>query len=266
MRKSIRKCAIAALVSLCVFAGITSCSDDGDGSSGVTSWDIENYLYGKRWFFRDYFMDRDGTEYTFFRNHLLMSFSSSDKLTSGMLTYGPNYFFGTWNTAGDKLLTTFTVAPYIGLPIRNNLYGILTVTDLASDRDKVICTDSIGETHYFEHYKDYGTRKHTFTDYTDASAHDKALHGTWKMTAYKGGKIPVGITIIVSKKGNVRFIAESEGIDFTTTYTTKNGHVTFTHFLQPNSKQVSYIYIRDDESLEFFSEEIAVRETVWRKK
>ena len=266
MRQSISKCAIAALMSLCAFAGLTSCSGDGDGFIGANSWKIENYLYGKRWFFKNYFMDRNGPEYTFFRNHLLMSCSNSGKIVSGMLTYGPDYYFGTWNTAGKQLLTTFTVAPHKGQPIENSLCGTLTVTDLASNVDKVTCTDSIGKTHYFEHYEEYGSRKRTFTDYTDASAHDKALQGTWSMTAYKGGTTPVDFTIIVNKKGNVRFIAESEGVDFTTTYTTKNGHVTFTHFLHPKSQQVSYIYIRKDESLEFFSEEIAIRTTVWRKK
>lgn len=54
-------------------------------------------------------MDKTDTQYSFFRNHLVMSFSSVDKVVSGMLTYDNVYYFGTWNTAGDKLLTTFTV-------------------------------------------------------------------------------------------------------------------------------------------------------------
>ena len=87
------------------------------------------------------------------------------------------------------------------------------------------------------------------------------------MTAYKGeDSTPFDLTIMVDKKGNVRFVAESEGIDFTTTYTTKNGHVTFTHFLTPNSPQYSFIYIRSDKMLEFFSETNAIPITRWFKK
>lgn len=252
---------MAILVSIGLCVGLTSCSSDGDGTIGINPIEIENYLYGKRWFFKSYFMDKTDTQYSFFRNHLVMSFSSSGKLVSGMLTYDNVYYFGTWNTAGDKLLTTFTVGTYKDPNINNRLYGTLTVTDLASNVDQVTCTDSIGETHYLEHTSD----KRTFTDYTDASVHDKALHGTWEMTAYRGNT-PVDFTITVNKKGNVRFVAESEGVDFTTTYTTKNGHVTFTHFLHPNSPQYSYIYVRNDNSIEFFSEENAQRGWVWRKQ
>ena len=263
--KILKNSVIAIWLSLGLCVGLTSCSSDGDGTIGISPLDIENYLYGKRWFFHRYFMDKTDTQYSFFRNHLVMSFSSVDKVVSGMLTYDNVYYFGTWNTAGDKLLTTFTVGTHKEPNIKNLLYGTLTVTDLASNVDRVTCTDSIGETHYFEHTEEYLSKKRTFTDYTDACAHDKALHGTWKMTAYRGNTT-VHFTITVNKKGYVRFVAESEGVDFTTTYTTKNGHVTFTHFLHPNTQQHSFIYVRNDDSIEFFSEENAQRGWVWLKK
>lgn len=264
--KFFKNSVIAIWLSLVLCVGLTSCSSDGDGTIGVNSWEIENYLYGKRWTFREAFMNGGDTKYSFFRNHLVMSFSSSGNLTSGMLTYGPNYFFGTWHTNGDKLLTTFTVGTYKKPDMENLLCGTLTVTELASDGLQVTCKDSVGETYYFDHKNDFGAGKTSFTDYTDASAHDGALHGTWEMTAYKGGTTPFDLTIMVDKKGNVRFVAESEGIDFTTTYTTKKGHVTFTHFLTPNSPQYSFIYIRRDKSLEFFSETNAITFTKWFKK
>ena len=267
-RKFFKNSVLSILVSISFCVGLTSCSSDGDGTIGINPIEIENYLYGKRWTFREAFMNGDDIKYSFFRNHLVMSFSSSGKLTSGMLTYGPNYFFGTWHTAGNKLLTTFTVGTYKTSDMENLLRGTLTVTELASDGLKVTCTDSVGETYYFWHTNDFGEGKTSFTDYTDASAHDGALHGTWEMTAYKGGTTPFNFTftITVDKKGNVRFVAESEGIDFTTTYTTKNGHVTFTHFLTPNSSQYSFIYIRSDKMLEFFSETNAIPITRWFKK
>lgn len=262
--KFLKNSVLSILLSLCFCVSLTSC--DGDENIGVNFYEIENYLYGKRWTFREAYMSGSDTKYSFFRNHLVMSFSSSGKLTSGMLTYGPYYFFGTWHTNGDKLLTTFTVGTYKKPDMENLLCGTLTVTELASDGLKVTCTDSVGETYYFQHTNDFGAGKTSFTDYTDASAHDGALHGTWEMTAYKGGTTPFDLTITVDKKGNVRFVAESEGIDFTTTYTTKNGHVTFTHFLTPNSPQYSFIYIRSDKMLEFFSETDAIPITRLFKK
>ena len=262
--KFLKNSVLSILLSLGVCVSLTSC--DGDENIGINSYEIENYLYGKRWTFREAYMSGSDAQYSFFRNHLVMDFRSSGKLTSGMLTYGPNYFFGTWHTAGNKLLTTFTVGTYKTSDMENLLRGTLTVTELASDGLKVTCTDSVGETYYFQHTNDFGAGKTSFTDYTYASAHDGALHGTWEMTAYKGGTTPFDFTITVDKKGNVRFVAESEGIDFTTTYTTKNGHVTFTHFFTPNSPQYSFIYIRRDKSVEFFSETNALTFTKWFKK
>ena len=262
--KILKNGVVAICLSLGLCVSLTSC--DGDENIGVNSSRIENYLYGKRWTFREAFMNFSETKYSFFRNHLVMSFSSSGKLESGMLTYGPSYFFGTWHTAENKLLTTFTSGSYWQPGMENLLCGTLAVTELASDGLQVTCTDSAGTTYYFEHANGIGERENSFTDYTDASSHDGALHGTWKMTGYKGGTTPVDFTLTVDKKGNIRFVAESEGIDFTTTYTTKNGHVTFTHFLSPNSPQYSLIYIRRDKSVEFFSETKAITVTQWLKK
>lgn len=265
-RKFFKNSVLSILVSISFCVGLTSCSSDGDGTIGINPIEIENYLYGKRWTFREAYMSGSDAQYSFFRNHLVMDFRGPGKLVSGMLTYGPYYFFGTWHTAGDNLLTTFTVGTYKDFDMENLLRGTLTVTELASDGLQVTCKDSVGETYYFQHTNDFGAGKTSFTDYTDASAHDGALHGTWEMTAYKGDSTPFDLTIMVDKKGNVRFVAESEGIDFTTTYTTKNGHVTFTHFLTPNSPQYSFIYIRSDKMLEFFSETNAIPITRWFKK
>lgn len=262
--KIFKNSVLTILLSLGLCVSLTSC--DCDESIDVNSSKIENYLYGERWTFREDFMKFSETKYSFFRNHLVMSFSSSGKLESGMLTHGPSYFFGTWHTAGDELLTTFTSGTYWQPGMENFLRGTLTVTELASDGLKVTCTDSAGTTYYFEHVNGIGSGETSFTDYTDASSHDGALHGTWKMTGYKGGSTPVDFTLTVDKKGNIRFVAESEGIDFTTTYTTKNGHVTFTHFLSPNSPQYSLIYIRRDKVVEFFSETEAITVTKWFKK
>lgn len=107
MRQSMRKCAMAVLVSLCALAGFTSCCDDNDPFS-ITSSNIDKYLYGKIWSL----WGKDKTEYTFYRNHLVMSYSTGDKIVGGMLTYDTSLYFGTWHTEGDKLITKFTAGPY----------------------------------------------------------------------------------------------------------------------------------------------------------
>lgn len=262
MRQSIRKCAMAVLVSLCALAGFTSCCDDNDPFS-ITSSNIDKYLYGKIWSL----WGKDKTEYTFYRNHLVMSYSTGDKIVGGMLTYDTSLYFGTWHTEGDKLITKFTAGPYKDV-LEKIFYGTLTVTELSRDKNEITFTDPSGKTCSLNRYWNSLDRR-TFTDYTDASDHDRALQGKWKTTVLwrKNGAngIPVDFIITISRNGEARFQAESENIDFTTTYTTNNGHVTFTHFFSPNSPQYSYIYVRTEKMLEFFSEDDALRTWQWKK-
>lgn len=264
MRQSLRKCAMAVLVSLCALAGFTSCCDD-DAPFGITSSNLAKYLYGKIWIFDDgpTSWGKNKTEYTFYRNHLVMSLSAGGNVAGGMLTYGTGRYFGTWHTDGDKLVTKFTAGSYKDV-LEKILHGTLTVTELSRNKNEITCTDPSGVTCYLKHFGD-NLDKRTFTDYTDASDHDRALQGTWKATAYKGGVTPVDFIITISRNGEARFQAESENIDFTTTYTTNNGHVTFTHFFSPNSPQYSYIYVRTEKMLEFFSEDDALSTWQWKK-
>lgn len=262
MRQSIRKCAMAVLVSLCALAGFTSCCDDNDPFS-ITSSNIDKYLYGKIWSL----WGKDKTEYTFYRNHLVMSYSTGDKIVGGMLTYDTSLYFGTWHTEGDKLITKFTAGPYKDV-LEKIFYGTLTVTELSRDKNEITFTAPSGKTCSLNHYWNSLDRR-TFTDYTDASDHDRALQGKWKTTVlwkkYGANGIPVDFIITINQKGEVRFQAESENIDFTTTCTTKNGHVTFTHIYLPNSLQYSYIYVRTEKTLKFFSEDNAFRSWQWEK-
>lgn len=253
---------MAVLVSLCALAGFTSCCDDNDPFS-ITSSNIDKYLYGKIWSL----WGKDKTEYTFYRNHLVMSYSTGDKIVGGMLTYDTSLYFGTWHTEGDKLITKFTAGPYKDV-LEKIFYGTLTVTELSRDKNEITFTDPSGKTCSLNRYWNSLDRR-TFTDYTDASDHDRALQGKWKTTVLwrKNGAngIPVDFIITISRNGEARFQAESENIDFTTTYTTNNGHVTFTHFFSPNSPQYSYIYVRTEKMLEFFSEDDALRTWQWKK-
>ncbi len=264
MEKYIKEILMAALLSLSMFAGMTSCRSDEESSFKITSSAIENYLYEKKWFLYEFAADfnKKTTEYIFFRNHLVMSHDTGGNISSGMLTYNTSRYFGTWCTEGDKLITTFTTGTYEDVNLTKILYGTLTVIGLSKFTDEITCTDPNGETRYLKHNADEHNRR-IFTDYTDASDHDRALQGTWKTTVYKDGVIPVAFTITINKKGMVRFASEGENIDFTTTCTTKSGHVVFTHFLIPNGVQTSFIYVRTDKKVEFFSEENAGRTWQW---
>lgn len=259
---------MAVLVSLCALAGFTSCCDDEDPFS-ITSSNIDKYLYGKIWLFYDgpTSWGKNKAEYTFYRNHLVMSLSAGGNVAGGMLTYGTGRYFGTWHTDGGKLVTKFTAGSYKDV-LEKILHGTLTVTELSRKEDEITCTDQSGETCYLKHFWD-NLDKRTFTDYTDASDHDRALYGTWKTTVLlrkKGAAgIPVDFIITINQKGDARFQAESENIDFTTTCTTKDGHVTFTHMYLPNSLQCSYIYVRTDKKLDFFSEDNASISWQWEK-
>lgn len=257
---------LTALCLVAVGTAIASCgSDDGEENGTVSQSRIENYIYGKKWFLQRWSMDiNENTTYSFYRNHLVMSFTGAGKLTSGMLTYDNTIYFGTWQVQGDNIITSFTTGTYPREDMNNILYGTLNVTGLDSKTDNITCTDPQGETRNLTHYETYGSKKRTFTDYTDESSHDRALQGTWHATAYINNQ-PVEYTITVGKNGTVRWQQPDHDIDFTSSYTTINGHVTVDHILVPDSKKVSYIYIREDDRVLFYGEQYAAQIWIWRK-
>ena len=261
-RKRMKNWLCAALLVACAGMGMTACSSDDDKEE-ATQTKIENCLYGKKWILRRWFMDSDTekTTYSFFRNHLVMC-ESETKVTSGMLTWDTSLYFGTWQVSENKLSTTFTSGSVKGFDWNNILYGTLTVNMLASNTNEIECTDPQGETRYLAYYMREGWTKRTFTDYTDTSDHDRALQGTWQMTAYKNGQ-PTDFTITIGKKGDVHFTTDDGEIDFTSTCTTRNGHVTFSDYLVPGSGEKSYIYIRKDDAVQLFSESNAQKLWGW---
>ena len=66
------------------------------------------------------------------------------------------------------------------------------------------------------------------------------------------------ITLTVDKNGRARFTSTDLDVDFTTTCTTRNGHVTFDHYVLPTSGKYSFIYVRTDDGIHLYSEENAV--------
>lgn len=243
---------LAMMTAACVSMGSCS-SDDDDGTFSEKR--VEEYITGYKW----YLDNNKRSEFRFYRNRLVTKTSSSG-VTSGSLTYAESNFFGTWAVADGKLVTTFTAGAYEGFDWNSILYGSLTINKIQKDYHEIETTAPNGDSHRLSSYGMYND----FVDYTDASDHDGALIGTWEALAHDD-KHNIIFTIKIGKKGKITFIAKSENIDFTTTCTTKNGHVTFSHLFEPGTDSRSFIYIREKNGIRFYSEENAQQVWAWQK-
>ena len=241
---------------LAVGASVASCSSDDEGYGIISEQRVEKYVTGYKW----YLDGKKKTEFRFYRNRLV-SRMSGGSVTSGSLTWDASNYFGTWAVVDGKLVTTFTTGADKGFDWNSILYGSLTIDELRSDFKIINVTDPDGYSHDLGSYG----MNNLFVDYTDASDHDGALVGTWKAMAHKGDR-NITFTIKIGKEGKITFIAKSENIDFTTTCTTKNGHVTFTHLFEPGTNSRSLIYIREKDGIRFYSEENAQQVWTWEKE
>ena len=241
---------------LAVGASVASCSDDDEGDGIISEKRVERYVTGYTWHL-DY---KKQPDFRFYRNRLVSRIGSGGSVASGQLTYAASNYFGTWAVVDGKLITTFTTGPYEGFNSNSILYGSLTIDELRSDCKGIEATDPDG----YSRWLSSSEISERFVDYTDASDHDGALEGTWKAMAHKGDR-NITFTIKIGKEGKITFIAKSENIDFTTTCTTKNGHVTFTHLFEPGSNSRSLIYIREKDEIRFYSEENAQQIWTWDK-
>ena len=257
MKKILRMMLLLAMMTAACVSMSSCSSDDDDGTFSEKR--VEKYITGYKW----YLDNNKRSEYRFYRNRLVSSMSSG-KVTSGSLTYDASNFFGTWAVIDGKLVTTFTSGAYGGFDWNDILYGSLTITELRSNFKSIEATAPNGDTHELNSYMISYGNGNDFVDYTDNSDHDGALIGTWEALAYKDNRNVI-FTIKIGKKGKITFIAKSENIDFTTTCTTKNGHVTFSHLFAPGADSCSFIYIREKNKIRFYSEENAQQVWVWQK-
>lgn len=244
---------LAMMTAACVSMG--SCNSDDEEEGTFSEKRVEEYITGYKW----YLDNNKRSEFRFYRNRLVTKTSSSG-VTSGSLTYAESNFFGTWAVADGKLVTTFTAGAYEGFDWNSILYGSLTINKIQKDYHEIETTAPNGDSHRLSSYGMYND----FVDYTDASDHDGALIGTWEALAHDD-KHNIIFTIKIGKKGKITFIAKSENIDFTTTCTTKNGHVTFSHLFEPGTDSRSFIYIREKNGIRFYSEENAQQVWAWQK-
>lgn len=254
--KKIFSLLLMSAMLLAMGASVASCSDDDEGDGIISEQRVEKYVTGYKW----YLDGKKKTEFRFYRNRLVSRMSGSGSVVSGQLTYAASNYFGTWAVVDGKLVTTFTTSPYEDSDLNSILYGSLTIDKLRSDCKIIDATDPDGYSHDLGSYG----MNNRFVDYTDASDHDGALEGTWEAMAHKGERNII-FTIKIGKQGKITFIAKSENIDFTTTCTTKNGHVTFTHLFEPGTNPRSLIYIREKDEIRFYSEENAQQVWTWDK-
>ena len=241
---------------LAVGASVVSCSSDDEGDGIISEKRVEKYVTGYTW----HLEYKKQPDFRFYRNRLVSRMGSGGSVASGQLTYAESNFFGTWAVVDGKLITTFTTGPYEGFNSNSILYGSLTIDELRSDCKGIEATDPDG----YSRWLSSSEMSDRFVDYTDASDHDGALEGTWEALAHKGERNII-FTIKIGKEGKITFIAKSENIDFTTTCSTKNGHVTFTHLFEPGSNSRSLIYIREKDEIRFYSEENAQQIWTWQK-
>ena len=241
---------------LAVGASVVSCSSDDEGDGIISEKRVEKYVTGYTW----HLEYKKQPDFRFYRNRLVSRMGSGGSVASGQLTYDASNYFGTWAVVDGKLITTFTTGPYEGFNSNSILYGSLTIDELRSDCKGIEATDPDG----YSRWLSSSEMSDRFVDYTDNSDHDGALEGTWEALAHKGERNII-FTIKIGKEGKITFIAKSENIDFTTTCSTKNGHVTFTHLFEPGSNSRSLIYIREKDEIRFYSEENAQQIWTWQK-
>ena len=241
---------------LAVGVSVASCSSDDENDGIISEQRVERYVTGYTW----HLEYKKQPDFRFYRNRLMSCMGSGGSVASGQLTDAESNFFGTWSVVDGKLVTTFTSGAYEGFDWNSILYGSLTITKLRSDCKGIEATDPDG----YSRWLSSSEKSDRFVDYTDASDHDGALEGTWEAPAHKGERNII-FTIKIGKEGKITFIAKSENIDFTTTCTTKNGHVTFTHLFEPGSNTRSFIYIREKDEIRFYSEENAQQIWTWQK-
>ena len=241
---------------LAMSACVVSCSSDDEDDGIISERRVERYVTGYTW----HLEYKKQPDFRFYRNRMVSRMGSGGSVASGQLTYAESNFFGTWAVVDGKLITTFTTGPYEGFNSNSILYGSLTIDELRSDCKGIEATDPDG----YSRWLSSSEISERFVDYTDASDHDGALVGTWEATAHKGDHNII-FTIKIGKEGKITFIAKSENIYFTTTCTTKNGHVTFTHLFEPGSSSRSFIYIREKDEIRFYSEENAQQIWTWDK-
>ena len=244
---------LMAVMLLAVGASVTSCSSDDDDYKQDNSKEISDFIESKEWFLGD-----GGRAYSFYRNHMVLRDAGGVSVGGGVGGY--DWAFGTWQVTNGNLVTKFDVCANSNVNPSQLFYETIysVYRDPKSPKIKGKLSDGS------EVYLSFGKK---MTDYTDDTPHDKALHGTWVADVHEyNSNTDLQCTMTINPDGTARFEMSDGRADLTTTYTTKNGHVTFANYLTAGIQNLSFIYLRNEMLIQLIDEKDALVAWRWYKK
>lgn len=243
---------------LCMAMCVGVCSCDGDDETEKTT--IENCLGGKVTVLDD---DEKG-KLLFYRNHLVVYIEDKNNVRDAC-GYMCGIGVGTWRDRGNALSSMFTASQNTYKSFKEMLPENLSVVEKGSN---VLLMED-------DSYKSHGLKvMGTFEDYTDNTEHDKALYGTWTNSPLywnteTGFQTELHCSMTINKNGTMRMVVPELNTDFTTTYITKDGRVTFEKYDENGwDIEKTFIYVREGARLMMFSENRGklYKEEEWKRK
>lgn len=245
---------LVAAMLFAMGASVASCSSDGDeGDKQGNSEDISGFLEGKEWF-----LGEGGRTYSFYRNHLVVM--DAGGVTVGGGVGGYDWAFGTWQVTNGNLVTKFDVCANSNVNLSQLFPETLYSVYREPNSTKIKGKKSDDSEAYLSYRKQ-------MTDYTDNTTHDKALHGTWVTDVHDyTNNVDLQCTMTINADGTARFVMSDGRSDITTTYTTKNGHVTFANYLTAGIQNQSFIYLRNEMQIQLIGEKDALIAGLWYEK
>lgn len=246
---------LMATMLLAVGASVTSCSSEGDADDVKdNSKEVAEFLEGKEWYLGD-----GGRTYSFYRNHMVLM-DAGGVAVGGAFTGGYDWAFGTWQVTNGNLFTKFDVCANSNVNPSKWFYETISSVYRDPKSPKIKGKLSDGSEVYLSLHKN-------MTDYTDDTSHDKALHGTWVTDVHEyNSNTDLQCTMIINPDGTVVFRMSDGRQDVNTTYTTKNGHVTFAHYITAGIENQSFIYLRNEMMIQLIGEKDGLIAWRWYKK
>lgn len=243
---------LMAVMLLAMGTSVASCSSNDDGDKQDNNKEISDFLEGKEWF-----LGEGGRTYSFYRNHMVLMDAGGVSVGGGVGGY--DWAFGTWQVANDNLITKFDVCANSNVNPSQLFYETIYSVYRDPKSPKIKGKLSDGSEVYLSFYKQ-------MTDYTDDTPHDKALHGTWVADVHEyNSNTDLQCTMIINTDGTAAFRMSDGRKDINTTYTTKNGHVTFAHYLTAGIMNQSFIYLRNEKMVQFIDERNGLIAWRWYK-
>lgn len=246
---------LMAAVFLAGGASMTSCSsnDDEDRYEQDNSKEVSDFLGGKEWYWGE-----GGRTYSFYRNHMVVRDAGGVSVGGGVGGY--DWGFGTWQVVNGNLVTKFDVCANSKVDLSQLFNDTIYSVYRDPTSQKIKGNKSNGSEAYLSLHKQ-------MADYTDDTPHDKALHGTWGANVHDyTNNVDLQCTMTINPDGTARFTMSDGRSDINTTYTAKNGHVTFANYLTADIQNQSFIYLRNEMLIQLIDEKDALVAWRWYKK